>query len=119
MAVAISVSIGVFVPAPEAEMTAEYVLDSAERGARIAARAGGNQTNVTNNDNGARIAATRAALAPEKPVASNYSFDTETAMADPQLFIDSLFPLLQKLEDADRLALIDRLLVMAETPSDS
>jgi len=114
MAVAITVSIGIYVPPYEADLKAEQLLEQAEKSARIAARAGGNQTNVV-NEGAPRPAAAAPAAAKPAP-AGTVTLQAESIAEDPQLFIDKLFPLLQRLEDSDRLALIDRLLVMAETP---
>jgi two-component system cell cycle response regulator len=114
MAVAISVSIGIYVPPYEADLKAEQLLEMAEKSAKIAARAGGNQTNVV-NEGAPRPAAAAPSVAKPAP-SGTITLQAESIAEDPQLFIDKLFPLLQRLEDSDRLALIDRLLVMAETP---
>lgn len=115
MAVAITVSIGIYVPPYEADLKAEQLLEMAEKSARIAARAGGNQTNVVNE--GAPRPAGAAPVATHAVPAGAVTLQADKIAEDPQLFIDKLFPLLQQLGDSDRLALIDRLLVMAETPS--
>lgn len=117
MAVAITVSIGIHVPPYEADLAAEQLLEFAEKSMKTAVRSGGNQTNVT-NEGAARTPAApaRAVVVEKKPAAGSYTFHAEEVAADPQLFIDKVFPLLQRLDDSERLALIDRLLVMAETP---
>lgn len=117
--VPVTVSIGIYVPSVEAALTSEQVLEAAERSARIAMRAGGNQTNVVNEAAPKGAASAPAPARAAAPIAGAVTLDAASALADPQGFIETLFPLLQRLQDADRLALIDRLLVMAETPPES
>lgn len=121
MAIAITVSIGVSVPSPAAELTAGKVLELAERSAKIAARAGGNQTHVA-VEPGAQENVRAKPVPVPVPVgapAGSITLKPEDVASDPAEFIESVFPLLQKLSDTDRLALIDRLLVMAETPDEA
>lgn len=121
MTVAITVSIGVSLPPSTAELTAEQMLEAAERTAKQAIRNGGNQTAV---DSAARAAAAQAkpaaAKAPESiPTLVTAMPDPADLLKDPQAFLAQLLPMLEKLSDADRLALIDRLLVMTEASSDA
>lgn len=130
MTVSITVSIGIAMPTTDANLTAEQLLDAAEKSARLAARAGGNQTHV---DPGGRTGGARPAgtgkgkqespvgAEPASPPNNGVStiIDMAAAQADPAGFVAEALPILQKLPDSERLALIDRLLVMAETPSDA
>lgn len=128
MTVTLTVSIGVAMPSPEVDLTAEQILDGAARAAKQAARAGGNQTvvpaDVTNPQGSTRGAAPSVA-APGKATGTPGmagsllgGLNTDAVLANPQDFIEELLPVLQKLGEADRLNLIDRLLVMTESPLD-
>lgn len=122
MAMNLTVSIGISASPADADVAAGQMLDAAERSAAIASRAGGNQVHV---DATLRTAPTAAAAntRPEpRPAAveddEEVSINVEAALADPATFIGELLPVLQQLSDAERLILIDRLLVMSETSSD-
>lgn len=128
MTVSLTVSIGIASPATDANLPAEQLLEAAEKSARLAARAGGNQTHV--DASAGKSSNARATDAGQKQNASTTAPTTEisaasalinqaAAIADPVGFVAEAMPVLEKLADAERLALIDRLLVMTETPSDA
>lgn len=112
----ITVSIGISASPADADVAAGQLLDAAERSATIAARAGGNQTHV---DSTLRPAGAAGINKPAPQVAAfsseESSINMAAALADPATFIGEVLPVLQKLSDAERLILIDRLLVMSET----
>ncbi|MFP5440961.1 MAG: GGDEF domain-containing protein [Gammaproteobacteria bacterium] len=120
MAINLTVSIGISASPADADIAAGQLLDTAERSAAIASRAGGNQVHV---DATLRPAAAVAnAPVPQQPPATagdESAINVAVALADPATFIGELLPVLQELSDAERLILIDRLLVMSETSSGS
>lgn len=125
--VAVTVSIGIAGTPADSEMATGKLLDSAARLAAAAARAGGNQVNVDPAAQQAAVAAKKEAEsraaetpAPEQAVAAEEELiNVRSALADPATFIGELLPILQKLSDGERMILIDRLLMMSETPSDA
>lgn len=119
--VPLTVSIGVTMLPAEPDLKAEQLLEAAERSARVAGRAGGNQVHVSAEAMAAsnRPAPRAAPAAPSARPAAPTLPGSAAIAEDPEGFIEELLPLLQQLGDANRLALIDRLLVMTETPSDA
>lgn len=124
MAMTVTVSIGVSLPATDVDLTAEQILEAAARAAKQAARAGGNQTFVPADV----VNRTAPEPARKKPTAEHApgmagsllgGLDVAAALAKPNDFIEELLPVLQSLGEGDRLNLIDRLLVMAETSNDA
>ncbi|MFP5383656.1 MAG: diguanylate cyclase [Gammaproteobacteria bacterium] len=124
MAMTVTASIGVSVPSMEVDLTAEQILDATARAAKQAARAGGNQTFVPPEVAGR--ASTEPGNRPEKrSTAPGMSgsllggLDVAAATTHANDFIEELLPVLQALSEADRLNLIDRLLVMAESSTET
>ncbi len=118
MLVTITVSIGVSMPPRDADLTAAQMLDMAARAAKQAARAGGNQTFVsTETAVKATSAATEAVVDREEATTSNLltAADLDAVLANPQEFIRQLLPICRRINDAERLQLIDQLLKMVET----
>lgn len=132
MMVTLTVSIGVSVPPADKDLTAEQLLDAALKAAAKASRNGGNQTFVppdaAGNEPAARAPApvpavtpapvktATAAAAPGMTGSLLGGLDPAAAVASPQDFIEELLPVLQQLGEAERLQLIDRMLVMTEAP---
>lgn len=118
MVVSLTLSIGVSSPPADTDIPAEQLLDAAEKSAAQALRAGGNQTHVAAEVIN-RAATSRKhipAPAPAVPAAvPGTALTAEYVVANPQGFVAAVLPLLEKLGDTERLALIDRLLVMTET----
>lgn len=124
MPIALTVSTGVSMCPVDIDMTAEQVLEAAQKAARQAVRSGGNQTYVA-ADITARPQKPRPVPAGEpgpNDGKSNHflkDLDTRAALASPGDFIEELLVILQELGESDRLNLIDRLLVMAESPPEA
>ncbi|MFZ5723304.1 MAG: GGDEF domain-containing response regulator [Pseudomonadota bacterium] len=119
MTVTLTVSIGIAAPTG-ADASAEQLLETAARCARIAGRGGGNQVNIDSSL--ATTTADSAGKRERKGVESSLvpvhgAVNAEAALADTAAFVGELIPVLQQLSDAERLILIDRLLVMSETTS--
>ncbi len=118
MVVALTMSIGVSSPPTDTDIPAEQLLDAAEKSAAQALRAGGNQTHVAAEIVNRAATSRNRMPAPAPAVLAaipGTALTAEYVVANPQGFIAAVLPLLEKLGDTERLALIDRLLVMTET----
>lgn len=124
MPIALTVSTGVSMCPVNVDMSAEQVLEAAQKAARQAVRSGGNQTyvaaDITARPQSPKIS--KATTAGDDRQGRSCQFlknlDVPAALSSPGEFIEELLPILQELGEAERLNLIDRLLVMAESPPD-
>lgn len=115
-----SVSIGISASLPDPDVPAEEMLAVAQTAALAAARSGGNRVQM----DVATLEAPKSAGLPAPVPAGNPGIQAgaripalinkEAAHADTATFIGELLPVLEKLSDGERLALIERLLVMSE-----